>query len=63
MAEMIFLARTASDYEAFAALVREYVDWCRARYKHEAWFVEKFGHQELDLELRALATAYGPPKR
>lgn len=62
MPELIYLAKTASDYESFAVLVREYVGWCRTRYEHDAWFVEKvFGYQDLDQELRELATAYGPP--
>ena len=62
MSELIFLARTASDYDSFAVLVREYVEWCRTRYEHDAWFFEKvFGYQDLDGELQNLATAYGPP--
>ena len=36
---MVFIATTESDYEAFARLVREYVEWCRDRYKHVAWFM------------------------
>ena len=58
MPELIYLAKTASDYESFAVLVREYVGWCRTRYEHDAWFVEKvFGYQDLDQELRELARA------
>jgi GNAT superfamily N-acetyltransferase len=62
MPELIYLAKTPSDYEAFAVLVSEYVGWCRTRYQHDAWFVEQvFGYQDLDQELSELATAYGPP--
>jgi GNAT superfamily N-acetyltransferase len=62
MPEVIYSARTPSDYEAFAVLVSEYVDWCRTRYRHDAAFVEQvFGYQNLDQELKQLATAYGPP--
>ncbi len=62
MSDSIYPASTSSDYQAFAALVREYVAWCRSRYQHHAWFVEQvFGHQDLRLELTQLATEYGPP--
>jgi ribosomal protein S18 acetylase RimI-like enzyme len=62
MPELIFAAETASDYETFAALVREYVEWCRTRYQDDSWFVEQvFGYQDLDRDLRELATKYGPP--
>jgi GNAT superfamily N-acetyltransferase len=57
------VAERASDYDAFAGLCREYVDACRARYQDMPWFFEAvFGHQELDEELKALASKYGPPK-
>jgi ribosomal protein S18 acetylase RimI-like enzyme len=62
MPEFIYSARTPSDYQAFAGLVGEYVGWCRTRYQHDAGFVEQvFGYQDLQQELRDLATAYGPP--
>ncbi|HTT06099.1 MAG TPA: GNAT family N-acetyltransferase [Steroidobacteraceae bacterium] len=62
MPELIFRARSRSDFEAFAALVSEYVNWCRTRYQSDAWFVEQvFGHQDLEQELGELATTYGPP--
>ena len=62
MAELISSATTSDDYEAFARLVREYVDWCRARYDHDKWFVDAaFSHQSLDEELEVLSTSYGPP--
>jgi len=54
---------SADDGAAFAALVTQYVDWCRARYaQHHPRFVERvFGYQLLDVELAGLATAYTPP--
>ena len=55
-------ARLPSDYASFGILVSEYVEWCRSRYQHDAWFVDQtFGHQGLDQELRELAVMYGPP--
>lgn len=51
-----------ADYAAFGALVREYADWCRARFAQEAWMIElAFSHQSLDSELETLAAKYGPP--
>ena len=62
MAETIVTAETADHYDAFAKLVRECVDWCRARYSHDKWFVDAaFSHQSLDTELEALSRSYGPP--
>jgi len=62
MTEMIVTAETADHYNAFAELVREYVDWCRARYSHEKWFVDAaFSHQSLNTELERLSRSYGPP--
>jgi GNAT superfamily N-acetyltransferase len=62
MPELIYPARTPSDYEAFGVLIGEYVGWCRSRYQHDTWFVEQvFGYQDLEQELRQLPTAYGPP--
>ena len=59
----IVTATTPSDYAAFAELVRAYIDWCRARYHDDTWFVETvFGHQSLDDELTRLAERYGPPQ-
>ena len=58
----IHLANSDADYAAFGALVREYTDWCRARFAHEAWMIElAFSHQSLDSELESLAARYGPP--
>jgi ribosomal protein S18 acetylase RimI-like enzyme len=58
----IKLAGSDADYAAFGALVREYADWCRARFAQEAWMIElAFSHQSLDSELETLAAKYGPP--
>jgi ribosomal protein S18 acetylase RimI-like enzyme len=63
MRESFFPASAPGDYEAFAVLVSEYIGWCRTRYLHDVRFVEQvFGHQQLDQELRQLATTYGPPQ-
>jgi ribosomal protein S18 acetylase RimI-like enzyme len=60
--DLIYTATTASDYEAFAELVTQYVEWSRRRYQDDAWFVEQvFGHQSLAGELPTLSTKYGPP--
>lgn len=62
MPERIQPASTARDYEAFAALIHEYVDWCRTRYRDDAWFIDQvLGHQSFASELGSLATIYGPP--
>ena len=62
MAIDIHIAKNDADYTAFGALVREYADWCRARFAHEAWMIElAFSHQSLDSELESLAARYGPP--
>ena len=62
MLEEIYSAATAKDYEAFAHLVTEYVQWCRSRYQDDEWFVDRvFGHQSLDGELKVLPATYGPP--
>ncbi len=61
-AASIRAAAGAADYAAFAALVTEYVAWCRQRYAEDPVFVEQvFGHQGLDDELRSLEALYGPP--
>ena len=62
MRDTIYTATTASDYNAFAALIREYVEWSRARYRGNTWFIEQtFSHQSLESELEALSVSYGPP--
>jgi ribosomal protein S18 acetylase RimI-like enzyme len=59
---MIRTARTPEDYAAFAALCRDYVDWCRSRYADLPGFVDAvFGHQSLEAELAKLPVKYGPP--
>ena len=63
MTAIIREARTEADYRAFGDLIREYVDWCRARYSSEPWLMEMaFSYQSLDSELERLPAAYGPPK-
>jgi GNAT superfamily N-acetyltransferase len=63
MPEVISPARSPSDYQAFAGLVADYVAWCRMRYAHDEWFVERvFAHQDLDREIRELPVIYGPPQ-
>ncbi|HKP27135.1 MAG TPA: GNAT family N-acetyltransferase [Dongiaceae bacterium] len=58
----ITLASNDADYAAFGVLVREYADWCRARFAHEAWMIElAFSHQSLDSEMKSLPPRYGPP--
>lgn len=55
-------AAGASDYRAFAALLADYVAWCRARHADDPSFVERvFGHQAFDEEILELPTRYGPP--
>ena len=56
------LAQTPADYEAFGQVCRQYVDWCRGRYRDTPWIMEEvFGYQSLDDELKVLAQKYGPP--
>jgi GNAT superfamily N-acetyltransferase len=58
----IRIARTAVDFEAFARLLSEYIEWCRARYQDNAWLIDQvFGYQSLALERASLSTAYAPP--
>jgi len=62
MPASIDTATSASDYDAFAGLIREYVEWSRARYQEHAWFIEQaFSHQSLGSELEHLSASYGPP--
>jgi GNAT superfamily N-acetyltransferase len=61
--DQIFTAHSEADYAAFADLVTEYIQWSRARYASDPWFVEQvFGYQSLEAELKTLASTYGPPK-
>lgn len=58
----IVVATTEAHYRAFAAMVREHVEWCRERYADDSWFVDAaFGHQALERELEALSASYGAP--
>jgi GNAT superfamily N-acetyltransferase len=56
----VFMATTDSDYDAFAALVREYVEWCRDSYKEEEWLM-RLTHQWLEHGFEGSAVSYGPP--
>jgi GNAT superfamily N-acetyltransferase len=58
----ISAAATENDCAAFGVLVREYVDWCRARFAQDSWLIdEALSHQALDYERETLQTRYGPP--
>jgi ribosomal protein S18 acetylase RimI-like enzyme len=58
----IFLATSPDDHGAFGELIARYVDWCRVRYRHDAWFVDQaLSHQSLADELTQLEKVYGPP--
>ena len=61
MTEVVTTASSPAAYDAFGALIREYVEWCRARYADNQWIVDMaFGQQALE-ELAELATAYAAP--
>lgn len=51
-------ACTPDDYQAFARLIGEYVEWCRDR---DASIDMAFAQQSLNDELSRLSQAYGPP--
>ena len=62
MAEVVTIASSPADYDAFGTLIREYVEWCRVRYADNRWIVDMaFGQQALDKELAELAAAYAAP--
>lgn len=62
MADSIETVSSDQDYDQFAELIGEYVDWCRDRYADHSWFIgSTFGHQSLDKELEQLALSYSPP--
>ena len=62
MPDTIYTAKTATDYDAFAGLIREYVEWSRTRYRDNAWFIERtFSHQSLESELDKLSTLRQEP--
>ena len=55
-------AASPRDYADFGQLIGAYVDWCRRRYQHDAWFVDQaLSHQSLEDELTQLEAVYGPP--
>jgi GNAT superfamily N-acetyltransferase len=60
MNETIFIARTATDFQAFAGLLREYQMWFRERYADSVSIVE-VAYQSLTLELENLEEKYSPP--
>jgi hypothetical protein len=49
---IIFMATTEATTTSFAGLTREYVEWCRDRYKDVAWFISK-SHHSFERELEA----------
>lgn len=58
----IIVAQAAQDFVELSGLVREYVVWCKARYRDDAWFIDQaFSHQALDRELKELANNHTPP--
>ena len=62
MFDGVYLADSEADYAAFGALVREYVEWCRARFAQDSWLIdEALSHQALDRELETLQARYGAP--
>ncbi|SPE34498.1 putative N-acetyltransferase CML5 Camello-like protein 5 [Burkholderiales bacterium] len=62
MSDIIYPATTASDYDAFAGLVREYIEWARMRYRDHPWVIDQvLSHQSFETELQTLPACYGPP--
>jgi GNAT superfamily N-acetyltransferase len=60
--ELIRLAESSADFEAFAGLILQFRDWVCVRYRDLGWFVgEVFGHQALEDELLQLSTRYARP--
>ena len=58
----VVVASSSSDFQDFAVLVRQYLEWCRQRYADDAWFVEAaVGHQSLEAELASLEVKFSPP--
>ncbi|MEO5700570.1 MAG: GNAT family N-acetyltransferase [Casimicrobiaceae bacterium] len=63
MHEAIRPAASPADFDAFAGLIADYVEWCRARYRDHPHVVDQvFGYQSLATELETLASSYGPPE-
>jgi len=61
--ELVQAASTPDHYTVFGKMIREYVEWVRARYSDYEWIVDiAFDHRSFDEELRNLSTLYGPPK-
>ncbi len=59
----IVVATTDAHYQAFAELIREYVDWLQQRYADVPGLIDGVGaHQALDAELEHLPQKYGPPE-
>jgi GNAT superfamily N-acetyltransferase len=62
MGEVISVASSPAAFDAFGALIREYVGWCRVRHADHPWLIDMvFGEQSLDRELSDLASAYAAP--
>jgi GNAT superfamily N-acetyltransferase len=58
----MLVASSSSDFQDFAVLVRQYLEWCRQRYADDVWFVESaVGHQSLEAELASLEVKFSPP--
>lgn len=62
MSLSISAAASPGDFAAFAALLDEYVAWCRTRYQHGGFVDQVFGHQDLVREAQQLPSVYGPPR-
>lgn len=61
--EVIRIASSEQDYQAFAQLIKEYVMWLRSRYHQDNWFItEVLDKQSLASELENLSTIYGTPR-
>ena len=60
--ETIEEARTETDYESCAELLRAYVAWAQQRYQGLRWIAEiAFDPPSLERELGSLNVRYGPP--
>jgi GNAT superfamily N-acetyltransferase len=61
--DSVVVARTAGEYQAFAALIREYWEWLINRYVDHPGLFDKIGsYQGLEDELAAIDGVYGPPE-
>jgi GNAT superfamily N-acetyltransferase len=62
MSAVIREVQSAQDYAEIAKLIAEYVQWLRARYQDDLWFItEVLDKQSLSSELESLPEMYGPP--